>query len=88
MKKTVLKFYSNGCGPCKSYAPIFEEIKQELGSEQIEFVEINVENDQQNLAGEYKVRGIPHTILLEEGVKVKEQSGRMSGEILKEFILN
>jgi thioredoxin 1 len=88
MKKTVIKFYADWCQPCLAYAPIFEKVKQDLESDQIEFVEVNVDKDSKNLSGEYGVKGIPHTVLLEEGVKVKEQSGRMSGEILKEFILN
>jgi len=88
MKKTVLKFYSNGCGPCRVYAPIFEMIKQELKSEEITFIEIDVDNDPDNITGEYKVKGIPHTVLLEEEVQIKAKSGRLSEEQLKEFILN
>jgi thioredoxin-like negative regulator of GroEL len=70
------------------YAPSFEKVKQELQSDKIEFVEINVENDPDNLSGEYKVRGIPHTVVVEEGVETKTASGGLSEEELKEFILN
>ena len=88
MAKQVIKFYADWCGPCKMYGPNFERVKQELQSDEIVFTEINVETDTENLSGEYGVRGIPHTVLLENGVKVKEQSGRMPDEMLKEFILN
>jgi thioredoxin 1 len=88
MAKQVIKFYADWCGPCKVYGPNFERVKQELQSDEIIFTEINVEDDPENLSGEYKVRGIPHTVLLENGVKVKEQSGRMPDQMLKEFILN
>jgi thiol-disulfide isomerase/thioredoxin len=88
MAKQVIKFYADWCGPCKVYGPNFERVKQELQSDEIIFTEINVETDTENLSGEYGVRGIPHTVLLENGVKVKEQSGRMPDEMLKEFILN
>lgn len=86
--KKVLKFYSNGCNPCKQYAPTFEQVKQELQSEQIEFVEINVEQDPEGLAGEYKVRGIPHTVVLEQGIEPRSKSGRLAVEELTDFILN
>lgn len=88
MKKTVIKFWAGYCGPCKVYAPAFEKVKEELQSEQIEFVEINVENDPDNLAGQYGVRGIPHTVILEEGAETRAASGRLGVEELKEFILN
>ena len=88
MSKKVIKFWAGWCGPCNQYAPTFEKVKQELQSEQIEFVEINVENDPENLAGQYGVRGIPHTVVLEEGAEAKHRSGRLGVEELKELILN
>jgi len=88
MAKQVIKFYAEYCGPCKVYAPSFKKVKQELESEEIIFTEINVENDPDNLSGQYGVRGIPHTVLVKDGVKVKEQSGRIPEEELKRFILN
>lgn len=88
MAKKVIKFWASWCGPCSVYAPAFEKVKQELQSEQIEFVEINVEQDPEGLAGEYKVRGIPHTVVLEQGVELRSKSGRLGEEELKEFILN
>ena len=87
MAKKVIKFYADWCGPCKVYGPTFERVKQEL-QEGIEFVEVNVENDPDNLAGEFKVRGIPLTVVLEDGQKIKEKSGRLSESELKELILN
>jgi thioredoxin 1 len=87
MAKKVIKFYAEWCGPCKVYGPIFERVKQEL-QEGIEFVEVNVENDPENLSGEFKVRGIPLTVVLEDGEKIREKSGRLSEAELKELILN
>lgn len=87
MAKKVIKFYADWCGPCKVYGPTFERVKQEL-QEGIEFVEVNVENDPDNLAGEFKVRGIPLTVVLQDGQKIKEKSGRLSESELKELILN
>ena len=88
MAKQVIKFFADWCGPCKLYAPSFEKVKQELQSEEIIFREINVENDPENLSGQYGVRGIPLTLVLEEGVDTKGSSGRLSEEELKQLILN
>ena len=87
MKKTVIKFWAGFCGPCRAYAPTFERVKEDL-QDIVEFVEVNVENDPDNLSGKYKVRGIPHTVVLEDGEVIKAESGRLSEEQLKDLILN
>jgi thioredoxin 1 len=87
MAKQVIKFYADWCGPCKIYGPTFDRVKQDL-QDIVEFRNINVEEDTDNLSGEYKVKGIPHTVLLENGEIKKSFSGRMNEEQLKEFILN
>lgn len=88
MAKQVIKFFADWCGPCKMYGPTFTQVREELESDEITFLEISVENDPENLAGQYGVRGIPHTVVIEEGVETKAQSGRLTEEGLKELILN
>lgn len=88
MAKQVIKFWAGYCGPCSAYAPTFEKVKQELEGDIIEFLEINVEEDPENLSGQYKVRGIPHTVVVQDGAEPKAASGRLSEEQLKDLILN
>jgi thioredoxin-like negative regulator of GroEL len=88
MAKQVIKFFADWCGPCKAYGPTFTKVRKELESTEITFLEINVENDPDNLSGEYGVRGIPHTVVLEEGADIKGLSGRLTEEGLKQLILN
>jgi thioredoxin 1 len=87
MGKQVIKFYADWCNPCKVYAPTFDRVKQDL-QDIVEFKEVNVEQDTENLSGEYKVKGIPMTILVVDGQVEKSHSGKMSEDQLKEFILN
>jgi thiol-disulfide isomerase/thioredoxin len=88
MAKQVIKFFADWCGPCKAYGPTFTKVRKELESTEITFLEINVENDSENLSSQYGVRGIPHTVILEDGAEVKAASGRLGAEELKELILN
>jgi len=87
MAKQVIKFYANWCGPCRIYGPTFTKVREELQGD-IEFLEINVEEDPENLSGQYKVRGIPHTVVVQDGAELKAASGRLSEEQLKDLILN
>lgn len=87
MEKQVIKFWAAWCGPCVQYGPIFERVKQDL-QDIAEFKEVNVEQDPDNIAGDYKVRGIPHTVLVQDGKVIRSQSGKMSEQQLRSFILN
>ena len=82
----VIKFYADWCGPCKIYAKTFDKVSEEL-KEEVEFVNVNVEKDTTGLAAQYKVTGIPMTVVIKDGVE-KSKTGRMDEGSLKNFILN
>lgn len=86
MSKTkVLKFYADWCGPCKMYAPIFESVKDAV--EGVEFKEVNIDEDTEGLAAEYKVRSIPTTVILKEGEKPEILLGVVAESILKAMVV-
>mgnify|MGYP003981048155 CR=1 FL=1 len=82
--KKVIKFYANWCGPCKAYTPVFDRVKN--STDEVEFIEVNIDNDDAGLAAEMKVRSIPHTTLVLEDGSTKQFSGIMSETQLREFI--
>jgi len=69
------------------YGPTFEKVKQEL-QEDVQFIEVNIEQDSENLSGEYKVRGIPHTVVIKEDGTLVQASGKLTEQALKALILN
>ena len=81
----VIKFYADWCGPCRLYAKTFDKVSEEL-KEQVEFVNVNVEKDTTGLAAQYKVNGIPMTVVIKDGQE-KSKTGRMDESTLKGFIL-
>jgi thioredoxin 1 len=85
MAKKVIKFYANWCGPCKAYAPIFEEVTKDL--EGFEVINVNLDEDTDGLAAEYNVRSIPHTVMVSDKGAKKHFSGLMSGQELKKFLV-
>jgi len=66
----LVDFWAPWCGPCKSIAPIVEEIAGQYEGK-LKVAKLNVD-DHPATASRYGIRGIPNLIILKDGA-VKEQ---------------
>ena len=66
----LVDFWAPWCGPCKTIAPMVEEIAGEYEGK-LKVAKLNVD-DHPNTAARYNIRGIPNLIILKGGA-VKEQ---------------
>tara|TARA_R110000803_G_scaffold54040_1_gene110606 strand:- start:285 stop:542 length:258 start_codon:yes stop_codon:yes gene_type:complete len=80
----VIKFYASWCGPCNAYAETFNKVAEEL-KEEVEFLNIDVQNDNTGLTDKYKVTAIPVTVVIKDGEE-KIHKGRMSEQALRQVI--
>ncbi len=80
----VADFWAEWCGPCKALKPILEKLAEEYAGRFI-LAKINTEQNQE-LASQFGVRGIPNVKAIYNGVLVDEFSGALPEAQVREFI--
>lgn len=88
MKKIkVVKMWASWCGPCRMYNPVFQKVTEENKNENIEFSDVDIENDPNNLKVVYGISSIPFTVIVDEdGQVLRKKAGYMREEQLLNFI--
>lgn len=81
----VLDFYADWCAPCRMLGPVLEQIANE--NDDIKVVKVNVDENQA-LAGEFGVRGIPALFVLRDGKTVANRAGFMPKDAMVDWIKN
>ncbi|CNH71470.1 thioredoxin 2 [Yersinia massiliensis] len=69
----VIDFWAPWCGPCRSFAPIFEAVAAER-AEKIRFVKVNTEAEPA-LSTRFRIRSIPTIMLYRNGKMVDMLNG-------------
>ncbi len=80
----LVDYWAEWCGPCKSIAPILDEVAREYEG-RLKIAKINVDENQQ-VPAKFGIRGIPTLILFKNGVPAAQKVGAMAKGQLTSFI--
>lgn len=80
----LVDFWAPWCGPCKAMAPQFEAAAGQL-EPSVRLAKINTD-DEQELAGRFRIQGIPTMILFRHGKEVARQSGLMNAAGIQSWV--
>ena len=79
----IVDFWAPWCGPCRSFAPIYEKVSDNHSD--IVFAKVNTE-EEQDLAAHFQIRSIPTLMIFREQVVLFAQPGMLSEGQLEQVI--
>ena len=79
----LVDFWADWCGPCKSFAPVYEKVSEKYPA--VTFAKVDTEAEQQ-LSGQLGIRSIPTIMAFRDGVQLFSQPGAMGEESLNELV--
>ena len=79
----MVDFWAPWCGPCRAFAPIYEQISEKHPD--VVFAKVNTE-EEQTLAGAFEVRSIPTLMIFRDQILIYSQPGSLPASALEELL--
>jgi thioredoxin 1 len=79
----IVDFWAPWCGPCRSFAPIFESTSEKYPD--IVFAKVNTD-EERDLGSHFQIRSIPTLMIFREQVIIYSQAGSLPAAGLEDVI--
>ena len=79
----IIDFWASWCGPCKSFAPIFETASEQHPD--VIFAKANTE-EQKEMAAHFQIRSIPYVMVFRERIVLFSQAGLLQDSMLGDLV--
>ena len=76
-------FWAAWCGPCRSFAPVYEQASNQHPD--ITFAKVDTEAEQA-LAAEFQITSIPTLMVFRDGILVFSQAGALPAQQLEHLV--
>jgi thioredoxin len=79
----IIDFWATWCGPCKSFAPIYDSVSEK--HDDVVFGKVNTEEEQE-LAASFQIRSIPTLMIFRDQIAIFSQAGMLPESALEQVI--
>lgn len=79
----MVDFWAPWCGPCRSFAPIYEKVSQDFPN--VVFAKVNTD-EEQAIAAHFQIRSIPTLMIFRDQIIIFAQAGALPEGMLRDLI--